>query len=265
VIREHYETLDVQVDGGVARVVLARPEAANALDPALLAELNRCLASLAERSEVDIVVITGSGRFFSVGGDLRMARSWAALSSTDRRQATLETLRSVESILRLVERGPDTFIARVNGLALAGGFILAAACDFIIASEQARFGLPEAAAGQVDPFSPVRLPRQVGPMKAKELLLLARQISALEAQQIGLVNTVVAHDQLDGAVDRLIAELRQTSSTARAAIKAAHFSSLADFDLDSAVEHLMSADAEEGVRAFLEKRRPRWRSDHQAR
>lgn len=254
------QTVQVTQDQRVAHVRVYRPNAANALDRQTLDSLLAELSAVSASPDIDIVVLTGTDPYFSCGGDQGMARAWQDMGSDEREASIRSTFEAVASILELVEGGPKTYIARVNGLAYAGGFILATACDYVIASENARFRLPETAGGQIDPFSPVRLPYQIGRLKAKELLLFANEISAAEACEYGLVSEVVPHADLDEAVARAISRLRITSPSARAATKAVMMRAAAPYFIEPAVAHSMSPDAAEGVNAFLAKRRPAWQS-----
>jgi enoyl-CoA hydratase/carnithine racemase len=180
-----------------------------------------------------------------------------ALGPKERRRDIEKTYRLVESVIRRIIEG-KTVIARVNGPAAAGGMILAIACDFIVASNRARFRLPEAAGGVAGPFSPILLLTRVMRARLSEILLLSREMDAITAMEIGLINQAVDESQLDQAVSRLIGELKRTSPQARMTFKKLIAATLPPFDIATASDAFLLGDASEGITAFLEKRKPRW-------
>jgi crotonobetainyl-CoA hydratase len=250
----------LEVADHVARVTIDRPEVLNALDADAEVALEGIWQRLEADREVRAVVLTGAGeRGFCVGSDMKnVGRSgleyWADGRHNGFGGIALRTTLDVP------------VIARVNGHALGGGFEMVLGCDIVIAAQEATFGLPEPRVGRL-PLEGgiVLLPRQIPFRQAMGMLLTGRRISAAQALEWGLVNEVVPRAELDGAVDRWLADilacaplsLRAIKQTVRrtAQLAAAEAQALR---LPALIECLQSADGEEGVRAFQEKRAPVW-------
>jgi enoyl-CoA hydratase/carnithine racemase len=196
-----FEAISVSVEGAVGRITLSRPAKLNSLSRAVLEELAGAAAWFDERPEVKVVVIGGEGRAFSAGFDLDDP-TWAELGPPERSTAVGRAM--AESIA-----GMDALtIASVRGHCIGGGVVLAAACDLRIASDSARFKIPEVDLGI--PLYWVGIPlltRELGPALTKELVLTGRTFDADEAHRIRFVNRVVADADLDAATDALAAEL----------------------------------------------------------
>ncbi len=245
--------------GGVARVTLDRPDRLNAVDSATDAALNELWDALARDPDVRCVVLTGSGRAFCAGADLKEdgpgGLAWWA-----------RTGRHGFGGIALAGRVPAPVVARVNGLALGGGFEMALGCDVLVAAESASFGLPEPRVGRLPLDAMATLPRRLPRALAMGLLLTGRRIGAAEALAAGLVNEVVPDAELDRAVDSWVEDVLACAPLSLRAIKR----SVADTEhlgerearaacLPSLVAALESEDADEGVAAFREKRAPVWK------
>ena len=247
-------------DGHVARVTIDRPDRLNALDPAASAELEAVWQRIEADREVRAVVLTGAGeRAFCAGADMKGGGSSGLEYWAEPRPGGFGGLP-----LRATLHVP--VIARVNGHALGGGLELMLGCDIAVAAEHATFGLPEPRVGRLPlDGGMVLLQRQIGFRAAMGMLLTGRRVAAREALGAGLVNEVVPAQELDAAVERWLAEILQCAPLSLRAIKqavraTAHLAA-ADAQalrLPAVVECLRSADGEEGVRAFNEKRAPRW-------
>jgi enoyl-CoA hydratase/carnithine racemase len=255
-----YETVLVDVRDGVATLTLNRPEARNALNPTLVGELGDALARLEADPAARVIVLRGAGdRAFCAGADLKgMFRATSILEARDR---YLGVARILEGIPRM--RTP--VIGRVHGYALAGGCGLAAACDLVIAADDAVFGLPEIRLGLLPLMVLAPILRAASPKRVLELVLTGRELPAAEALEIGLVTRVVPRAELDDAVERTARTLAGLSPATLALGKEAfyraldlpHAEGLAELrDLLTIVAR--SDDAQEGITAFLEKRPPRW-------
>jgi enoyl-CoA hydratase len=256
----HFETVRYSVADRVATVAMDRPEARNALSDQLLDDLIAALSTARDDEDVRCVVLTSTHeKVFSAGGDLGGFASQRPLS-----EKYFATDRFPRLFHLLGELGKPTLCA-ANGHVLAGALGLALACDLIIAKEGARFGTPEINVG-VFPFMIMALIyRNVGRKKTNELLLLGEQIDAHEAERIGIVNKVVAADAFDAAVadwaDRLAAKSPLLMRLGKDAMHRQQDMALAD-----AIEFLhgqltisfSTADIQEGVKAFFEKREPVW-------
>lgn len=252
---------DIRIDiaGGVTTVTLARPAALNALTPAMHDALEAAFDAFAADPAQEICVITGEGRAFCAGTDLKVA------AAGGRRPYP------AHGYAGLIERFdcPKPFIAAVNGLAMGGGFELALACDLIIAAESAVFALPEPLVGAVALGGGLhRLARQIGLKQAMGLILTGKRVSAAEGQRLGFVNEVVADADLAAATRRWCAEILRCSPVAIRTSKATVMRGLDEPGLAAAMQAqasypefiawLASDDAREGPRAFAEKRPPRW-------
>jgi len=249
------ETIHVQREGSAARVTLDRPPL-NVLDIPMMRALGRALGPLV--SACDFVVFQGAGpKGFSAGAEVR--------DHTPDRVA--EMLEAFHAIFRRLWDADCLTLAAVHGHCLGGGCELATFCDFVVATESAQFGQPEIKLGCFPPVAMVMLPQLIGPRAALDLILTGRTVTAQEAQQLGLVTRVVGHDQLATEVDALLAELRSRSSAVlRVTRRALRRRMGLDFDNSlREVEQLYlnqlmkTEDAQEGIRAFLEKRAPAWR------
>ncbi|HET9528960.1 MAG TPA: enoyl-CoA hydratase/isomerase family protein, partial [Blastocatellia bacterium] len=189
---DSFEHLIYTKRGEVAEIVLNRPDALNALSLELYGELGDAVIEASKDPEVQIVVITGAGRAFSTGGDLKQGDR---VNRDDPRLFAEVSNRMLKAILE----SEKIVIAKVNGITQAGGLLVVAACDLAIASDRATFKCPEALVGLWEPYGPALLVPQIGIKRAKQMLLTCESVSAAEAERIGLINRVVAHEGLDAA------------------------------------------------------------------
>ena len=253
-----YETLLFQAEQGIATITFNRPKALNAINRALLAELADALGRVAADEDIRVVVLTGAGdKAFVAGADIgELARYSALQAKTFAREG--------HAVIARLQELPVAAIAAVNGFALGGGCEIALACDFIYAAESARFGLPEINLGLIPGFGGTqRLPRVVGPNRAKELLFTGRMLGAADAARIGLVNAVWPAAALMEETLKTAAEIASKGRVAlRAAKQAVNHGLYVDLETGCRIEidafalTLASADAREGTAAFLEKRKP---------
>ena len=247
--------MKLQTRGAVALAWLDHPPA-NALSPATVDGLRRAWETVAGTDVRAFVIASANPRLFCAGADIK---AFTAMDDASGRAYVGGT----HELLRDFERSSVVTIAAVNGLALGGGCELAMACDLRIAAASARFGQPEIKLGIIPGFGGTqRLARLVGPAKALELNLLGEPIRAQEAEALGLANRVVPDEELLDAVLALAESLAAQAPLAVAAIK--RVSAHADLDAGIAAEQtafaevFASADAREGIAAFLEKRAPRF-------
>lgn len=250
--------------GTVALLVLNRPERRNALSRGLIARLGDALAALVSEAGVRSVVLTGAGATFSAGMDLKEAA--ALVGDAESEKLVIADMQGIADLIGQIHRLEKPIVAALNGDAFAGGAGLALACDFVIASAESRIGYPEVRRGLVAAVVMRDLVKQAGERRARALLLAGEPIGAEEAERWGLINRVVPAECCRGEAvalarslsacgphalaltKRLVGETdgRSTELRGAAAISAAIRSS------DEAVE---------GMRAFLEKRPPRWAID----
>jgi len=246
-------------DGPVVTLTLNRPDKLNAMNEALMNRLRERLTELAEDDGVRVVILTGAGRAFMAGADLKTMAGMA-------RAEAVEFSRSGSAVLRMLEEMDAVVIAAVNGFAYGGGCELMCACDLRVAADDAMIGQPEVAVGIHPGFGGTqRLPRLIGPTKAKELVLTGEPISADEALRIGLVNRVVPAAALMDEARALAATIVGRGPEAVRTAKHVMTRGL-DLSLEEGLE-LESANfgtsfetgqAKEGMEAFLEKRTPQW-------
>jgi enoyl-CoA hydratase/carnithine racemase len=253
-------TVRLTIDQHVARVTLARPAALNAVDLATEAELQRIWTELEQNRDVRVIVLTGEGeRAFCVGADLKNPSTSGLEYWATPRPGGFGGIALRETLNVPV-------IARVNGFALGGGFEMVLGCDLVVACEEASFGLPEALVGRMPLDGGMTLlQRQIPYRQAMAMLLTGRRVSAHEAREMGLVNEVVPRAELDAAVDRWVGAVLACAPLSLQAIKQVvkRTSTLSASEaqalrLPALVAALQSEDANEGVRAFQEKRKPRW-------
>jgi len=249
----------VDVAEGIATVTLNRPGQFNALSSALVGELQSAFDRIAADPGVRVVVVAATGRGFCAGHDLKEIRAMPGVEEVESLFARCS--RMMVTITRL----PQPVIARVHGLATAAGCQLVATCDLAIASEAATFATPGVNIGAFCSTPGVALGRAVGRKHAMDMLLTGAPISAARAQEIGLVNRVVAQEALDAEVAAMATLIATRSASAIASGKAAFYRQL-ELPIDEAYAvaghsiacEFFTEDGREGVDAFLGKRAPRW-------
>ncbi|RJE84073.1 enoyl-CoA hydratase-related protein [Paracoccus onubensis] len=255
-------TVLFEITDHVARVTIDRPERMNAVDAATEAELERIWSEIEARNDIRCVVLTGAGnRAFSAGADLKADGGssgldyWAAANPNGFGGIALRQTLTVP------------VIARVNGLALGGGFEMVLGADIVIASQSTKFGLPEARVGRLPlDGGMVALQRLIPRNIAAGLMMTGRMLDAAEAERYGLVNAVVPPEDLNAEIDGWVADILSCAPLSVAAVKdtiraTAHLSPVEARDLrrPALIAALKSEDSDEGVRAFREKRAPVWR------
>lgn len=258
-----YETLIVEKSGEVMTVSLNRPQIMNALNNELMLEMRDLLGKLRYDLETRFVIFTGAGKVFSSGVDFSRASMQSRYSHPELPNERIWQCFG-HDFMRAMENLEQITIAAVNGAAIGGGLCIAMNCDFRIAAENAIFGVPEANLGIFYTWGATpRLTALIGPAKAKELIMTCDPIDAREAWRIGLVNKVVPDIQLMESCGELVAKLATKGPLAlRICKKQVNVASLAKLnDLyplePEIVEAIMrSGQAEEGARAFMEKRAP---------
>ncbi|MCY4487085.1 MAG: enoyl-CoA hydratase-related protein [Deltaproteobacteria bacterium] len=242
--------------GGVASVIIDRPPL-NVLNLALLRELRQALDALDRDESVELVEIRGAGeRAFSAGVDVK----------DHTRTQVPEMLDLVHGVIRKLMSLRQPTIAVVDGVCLGGGCELASSCDLVLASEESSFATPEITVGCFPPVALARFSSQIGYHRAVEMILTGRRLSASEAASIGLVNRVVPRDQLGKALETLRSELLDKSrAVLRITLRGLREIGLKELSAALArseeiylEELLKTEDVEEGVQAFVEKRKPQW-------
>ena len=254
------EIVQYSLESNVAQITLNRPEALNALNGALLQQLTKNVTDAANDQNVRALIITGTGRAFSSGGDLRGVGTDDPLDPLK----NAEQLRRYEEISLLLSEMPKPTIAAINGVAAGAGFSIALATDFRIASEEAKFLTAFAKAGLTGDFGGTwLLERIVGTTKAKELYLLGNTISANEAEELGIVNQICSGEELPQKAQTLAKKLAAGPTDAYARIKrnfaygSNHsLSDLLAFEAGNMIAASKTEDFRNAVEAFLDKREP---------
>jgi methylglutaconyl-CoA hydratase len=257
-----YSTLQLGLDGSVATVTLNRPEKRNAISPQMIQELMAALDEV-ERGPARVLILTGAGKAFCAGMDLDALRSFPSQSPAQ----VVEDARRIAGMFRRIYTFPKPSIAAVNGPAIAGGCGIATFVDFTLAAPEAKFGYTEVRIGFMPAIVATFVVRQVGEKRARDLLLTGRIFDAEEAFRLGLVNEIVPAEQLLSRARELAASLNDLSPTSLVFTKRLlnkFVEAEIDRDLELAIEESAAiratADFREGLSAFLEKRKPVWRS-----
>ncbi|MFB3820110.1 MAG: enoyl-CoA hydratase-related protein [Candidatus Methylomirabilales bacterium] len=246
------------------RVTLNRPGVRNALDERMVAELTGWAEGAARGGAVRAAVLAGAGPVFCAGADA----GWLARSAGYPPEENARDAARLAAMFQALDRLPFPLLGRVHGAALGGGTGLAAVCDIVVAEEQAVFGCTEVRLGIVPAIvSPYLLPK-IGPSAARELFLTGTRFSAARARDIGLVHAVVPSSRLDPAVEEYLRDIRAGAPGAVAAAKAliARVPSLPPAEavqatIQEMAERRAAPEGQEGLRAFLEKRKPAWARD----
>jgi enoyl-CoA hydratase len=250
----------VEIHNQVALLTINRPKALNALNAATLTELEQAIAALQLNPEVKVIILTGAGeKAFVAGGDITAMQPLGPLEAR-------KVAQQAQQLFNAIEYGDKVVIAAINGYALGGGCELALACDLRIAAESAKFGQPEINLGIIPGWAGTqRLARLIGKSKAKELMFTGDMISAAEAERLGLINQVVAAQDLLTSARQLGEKIAQKPQVALKLIKTAvnnglEMESQKAFAYEAELFGLCFAthDQKEGMSAFMEKRSPLW-------
>src|SRR5882724_6582630 len=254
----NYQHIRFHIDNRVARITFTRPPL-NIFNIAMMKEITGALGDCAAR---DLVAI-----MFDADKDCRAFSAGVAVEEHVE-QMVYQMLDSFHSIFRVLEQLAKPTIALVDGAALGGGCEFVAACDIVVASERARFGLPEIKLGVFPPVAVIVLPLVIGDKRARELIFTGEVIDAVEAARLGLVNHVVPGSNIEQKLVEVLARLRELSSTtlefARRALDLGRGRTLDELlkEVENIYLHelMKSSDANEGIKAFMENRKPVWRN-----
>ena len=262
------ESLVLQEDheGGIRILTLNRPKALNALNGPLMCQLHAALLAADQDTEIRVLILQGAGeKAFVAGADITELEMMSPLDA-------VAYSRRGHEVMELIEHLSKPVIASVNGFALGGGLELALACDFIYASESSSFGLVEANLGLIPGYGGVgRLTRKIGEAAAREALLTAKRYTADEAFRLGLVNQVLAAEELTPAVMKVAGNIAAKSPASIQVLRSLFDSSRGcdhqtTIELEQRAFGLMFSDpdAKEGIRAFMEKRKPEFKGNRQS-
>jgi methylglutaconyl-CoA hydratase len=256
-----YETLTWKLEDRVATITLTRPEIHNAFNDTMIAELTEVYTQLADDPSARIVVLTGTGRSFCAGADLHWMKKMIGYSFEE----NLEDSLKLAELMHRMYTHPRPTIARVNGATIGGGTGLVAACDIAIAAESAFFSLSEVRIGIVPACIGPYVVKRVGESRARELMLSGERVPAARAADIGLVNAAVSNETLDAEIRRRIDHLLSCGPEAQAACKrliegvaSLPLEELKAFTAEMIARLRISDEGQEGMNAFLSKRKPSW-------
>jgi E-phenylitaconyl-CoA hydratase len=254
------DTVLYELDGHVATITYNRPEALNAINGEMRRDLNHAFTRLRDEEDAWIAIVTGAGKAFCAGGDIRDGRgSTGEFAGTFWEKPTINSFESGWEIFKPV-------IAAVNGYCLGYGLTLVSWCDFVIASDRAEFGFPEVQLGVPTIVGAIRMPQRLNWQYAMELLLTGDRIDAARAREIGLAGWVVPHDRLMDEARALAVRLLRAAplaqrATKEVAVRTQHLSTVEAIRFGETMRKVAGAteDASEGIRAAREGGRPEWR------
>lgn len=254
-------------DKGVLTLSMNRPEVHNAFDSAMIRELTRTLKSAAENDDISIVILTGEGSAFSAGADVNWMRSQVKASREENERDAME----LANLMRTLNYLQKPTIARINGAAFGGGLGLVAACDITIAADHAMFGLTEARLGLAPAVISPYVFRRIGERNARRYFLTGERFDAHKALAIGLIQECVTQEALDGAVGSVVNSLLKGGPVAVTICKQLVFAvaghnKKTQKSTDEYTSGLIAGlrvmdEGQEGLAAFLEKRKPGWIED----
>ena len=258
---KNFETISYSLKDKVATVTLDRPEVHNAFNEVMIAELTEIFKKISEDESVRVVVLAGNGKSFSAGADLNWMKKMINYSY----EQNLEDSLKLAELFYLMYSLPKPIIARVNGAAIGGGTGLVAVCDIAIAAEDAKFSLSEVKLGLVPACISPYVIRKVGEGRCREFFLTGERLTAQRALESGLVNHVVPFEGLDQAVQEKVDQLISSGPKALAMCKellknvpGIDFEKAKTYTADMIARMRIGDEGQEGMNAFLEKRKPKW-------
>jgi methylglutaconyl-CoA hydratase len=250
-------------DGPVARLTLNRPEIRNAIGPSLIAQLTALFGAL-RVDDTRVVVLTGAGGSFCAGADIEWMRASRELAV----DANVADAAATRTMFEAIDACPKPVVAGVNGHAMGGGVGLVACADIAVAVDGARFGFTETRLGIIPALISPYVLRRIGPGHTRALFTSARVFDAAEAHRVGLVHRVVADAGLDAAVGEAVDDLLACGPAAIAETKRLIRDATASFALDDLPQRIAavrsSPEGQEGLAAFIEKRKPGWAGNRSA-
>ena len=259
-----YKTILYSLEGRIARVTLNRPDIHNAFNDTMLSELIDALKKIGKDQNARVVILTGNGKSFCAGADL----NWMKKMINYTYEENIEDSNLVSECMYTLYTLPQPTIARVNGSAIGGGMGLVAGCDIAIAQQNAKFSLSEVKLGLVPACISPYVIKRAGESRCRELFLTGKRITAEEALNFGLVNRVVPLEKLNEAVDEVVRLLLTSGPNAIATCKEL-LQKVPGLTLDEAKTYTaqviaslrISDEGQEGMNAFLQKRKPKWHED----
>lgn len=262
--KKDYKTILFEPKDEIVRISLNRPEVHNAFNATMISELDDAFESAKADKSIRLAVLTGIGKSFCAGADIHWMREIIHYSFEQNLEESLHLAELLHKIYTL----PKPTLAMVNGTAIGGGTGFISACDIAIASSEAKFGLSEVKIGLVPAAISPYVIRKIGESKAREYFLTGKRISAPKACEIGLVNEVVPPGELEGKVEEIVSLLLTSGPEALASCKELiekvpqmSFEEAKEFTARMIAHLRISKEGQEGMTAFLEKKKPSWTKD----
>ena len=256
-----YKTIIFSKDGKIARIFFNRPEVHNSFNSTMIKEVDDALEKIKADKSIRVVILSGKGKSFCAGADIKWLREIINYSFEQNLEESLQLAEVLHKIYLL----PKATVAMVNGTAIGGGNGFLSACDIAVASEEAKFGLSEVKIGLVPAAISPYVIRRIGESKAREYFLTGKRISAQKALEIGLVNEVVPHKELEKTVNEITGLLLSSGPEAIAACKELihkvpemSFDEVKEYTARMIANLRISEEGQEGMTSYLEKRKPKW-------
>ena len=256
-----YETIKKEIDGCIGRIILNRPQVRNAFNDVLIAEVTTALDALAKNDAVRVLVVSAEGTTFCAGADFH----WMGKMARAHLEENLDDSLKLADMLAALYRFPRPTIARVQGSAFGGGVGVAACCDIVVAAETAAFSFSEVRIGLVPACISPFVIRRIGEGRAREYFLTGERITAQRAYEIGYVNKVVPEIALDDAVNNYVQhflscgpEALRTCKKMLEEVPQMPLAEARDYTANMIAQLRISKEGLEGMKAFLEKRKPAW-------
>ena len=259
--QDSYSRIKIKQEGNVLRIILARAEKHNAFDERMIAEITRAFSDATGNEKIRVIVLEAEGKNFCAGADLEWMRRAGTLTYEENRE---DAARLAEMVMTIFAT-PKPVICCVQGGVFGGGLGIVAACDIVVASEDATFALREVKVGIAPATISPLLLRKMGESACRRIMLTGEKFSSVEAKEFGLVHRIAPHHLMDGIINNFISEILQNGPQALASCKEL-LKNVGLMSLEEAKEYTarviadlrLSSEGQEGLRAFLEKRKPRW-------
>jgi len=256
-----YELIDVLKDNDIATVMLNRAEVHNAMNERLIKEITTCFKELANDEKTKVIVLTGKGESFCAGADLNWMKSMAMYS----KEENIRDSRLLLDMYETIYNCPKPVIGKINGHAFGGGVGLIAVCDINIATIGSKFAFSEVKLGIIPSVISTYVVRRIGLSNMKRLFITGEKFNSEYAKEIGLIDFVTEKDDFNSTVERYVDQLRSSSPKAIKEIKnlvnnykKMDIEKYKEFTVEKISELRVSEEGQEGMNAFLEKRRPKW-------
>jgi len=261
-----FNTLLLDINKSVATVTLNRPEIHNAFNDVLIRELHEVFTFLRDNNNIRAIILTGNGKSFCAGADLNWMKSVKDYTF----EQNYEDSKRLSEMMHLLFTHPKPIIARINGSAIGGGVGLLSVCDICIADETAKFGLSEVRLGLIPAVISPYVISRIGPAKAREFFITGERINADKALEIGLLNKIASADKLDEFINEKINFILVSGRNAIKWVKDMIFQvsqqvfpEIQEYNINLIAKLRHSDEGQEGMNAFLEKRKPRWGENYE--